>query len=66
MDPARPRIGYGIDPDKIISPGSNGPSFLGGNLPGETADREARRRFGLRVFMNARHTNRRRTEARDR
>src|SRR6266404_5640739 len=21
------RIGYGIDPDKIISPGSNGPSF---------------------------------------
>ncbi len=23
----RLRIGYGIDPDKIISPGSNGPSF---------------------------------------
>src|SRR5258705_7416637 len=31
----RLRIGYGIDPDKIISPGSNGPSFSGRNLPGE-------------------------------
>src|SRR5258708_35362602 len=30
----RLRIGYGIDLDKIISPGSNGPCFSRRNLPG--------------------------------